>query len=135
MTEVFQKFTQFFRAAPSSCSCGSASLHRPQGKKASCVKSLSQPCGLMDPGTAIGTQDNVPGPVSARTWRAKKGLLEVMTGKTWPNTGLSHKAQNTREYVLRRFGQDCVADKLGRREATLTNTLALPKSVFSYAML
>ena len=51
---------------------------------------------LMDPGRAIGTQDNVPGPVSAGTWRVKKGLLDVMTSKTWPNPGLSHKAQNTR---------------------------------------
>ena len=51
-----------------------------------------------------------------------------------PNAGLSHKAKIAREYVLLRFWQDCVADRSGRREAILPNTLALPKSVFSYAM-
>ena len=50
----------------------------------------------MDPGTAVGTQDNVPGPMGAGTWRAKKGLQEVMTSRIWPNPGLSHKAK-TRE--------------------------------------
>ena len=46
--------------------------------------------------TVIGTSDNVPEPTSAMTWRAKKGFLEVMTGRTWPGPGLSHKARNTR---------------------------------------
>ena len=57
-----------------------------------------------------------------------------MTSRTWPDPGLCHKARNTREYVLLRFWEDCVADRFGRREAILPNTLALPKSVFSCAM-
>ena len=57
-----------------------------------------------------------------------------MTGRTWPDPELSHKARNTREFVLLTFCQDCVADRLGRREAIPPNTVALPKSVFSYAM-
>ena len=89
---------------------------------------------LMDPGTVIGTRDSVPEPTSAMTWRANKGLLGVVTGRTWPDPGLSHKARNTREDVLLRIWQDCVADRFGRREAVPLNALAPPKSVFSYAM-
>ena len=89
---------------------------------------------LMDPGTVIGTRDSVPEPTSAMTWRANKGLLGVVTGRTWPDPGLSHKARNTREDVLLRIWQDCVADRFGRREAVPPNALAPPKSVFSYAM-
>ena len=59
-----------------------------------------------------------------RRRRAKKGLLEVMTGRTWLDLGLSHKARNTRECVLLRFWLDCVADRFGRREAITPNTLA-----------
>ena len=66
--------------------------------------------------------------------RAQKGLLDGMTGRTWPDPGLSHKARNTREHVLVRFWQHCVADRFGRREAIPPNTLALSKSRFSYAM-
>ena len=43
---------------------------------------------LLNPGTVIGTQDNVLVPMSAVQWRASKGQLEVMTGRTWPNPGL-----------------------------------------------
>ena len=89
----------------------------------------------MDPGTVIGTRDGVPEPTSGMTWHAKKkGLLVVMTGMTWPDPGLSHKAKNTREDVLLRIWQDYVADRFGRREAIPPNALALPKSVFACAM-
>ena len=88
----------------------------------------------IDPGIVIGTHNNVPVPTSATTWRARKGVLEVMTGRTWPDPGLCHKAGNMGVYALLRFWQDYVADKFGRREAILPNTLALPKSVFSYAV-
>ena len=69
-------------------------------------------------------------------WRGKrkKGLLDVMTGRTWPDRGLSHRARATREYVLLRFWQDCVADRFGHREVILPNALGLPKSVFACAM-
>ena len=88
----------------------------------------------MDPGTVFGTSDNVPEPTNAMTWRAKKGLLGVMTDRTWPDPGLSLKARNTRDYVLFRFWQDCVADRFGRREAIPPNALEIPKSVFFCAM-
>ena len=69
------------------------------------------------------------------TWRARKGLLEVMTSKTWPKHVLDHRARNTRKYVLLGFWQDRVADRFGGREPIPPNTLApLRKSVFSYAM-
>ena len=51
---------------------------------------------LMDPGTVIGTHNNVPEPTSAMTWRARTGVLEVMTGRTWLDPGLSHQARITR---------------------------------------
>ena len=51
---------------------------------------------LVCPVAVIGTQGDVPVPTSAVTWRAKKGLVEVMTSRTWLNHGLSHKAKNTR---------------------------------------
>ena len=57
-----------------------------------------------------------------------------MTGRTWPDPGLSHKARNTREDVLLRIWQDCGADRFGRREAVPPNALALQKSVFVCAM-
>ena len=60
--------------------------------------------------------------------------MEVATGRTWPHHGLDHKAKQTREYVLQRVWQDCVLDKFGRRDAIPPNALAVPKSVFSYAM-
>ena len=88
----------------------------------------------MDPGTVIWTYNNGPEPTGARTWRARKGLMEVVTGRTWLDPGLSHKARNTREHVLLRCWQDCVADRFGRREGVPPNTLAPPKSVFSYEM-
>ena len=50
----------------------------------------------MDPGTETGTSDNVPEPTSAMTWRAKKGLLEEMTGTTWPDPGLSQSQKHER---------------------------------------
>ena len=60
--------------------------------------------------------------------------MEVLTGRAWPWRGLDRKARKTREYVLQKCWQDCAADMTGRRDATPPNTLALPKSVFSYAM-
>ena len=37
---------------------------------------------LLNPGTVIGTQDNVLVPMIAVKWRAKKGQFDVMTERT-----------------------------------------------------
>ena len=60
--------------------------------------------------------------------------MDVVTGGAWPYHGLDHKAKKTREYVLQKFWQDYVPDKFGRRDAIPPNALAVPKSVFCYAM-
>ena len=87
----------------------------------------------MDPGTVIGTTDNIPELTSAMTWRSKQELAEIVTSRTKLDPGLSHKAK-TKEHVLLIFWkdwQDCLADRFGRREAIPPITLELPKSVFS----
>ena len=54
----------------------------------------------MDPEPVIGTHKNEPEPLRhAMTWRARKGLMEVVTGRPWPHHGLDHKAKKTRDYV------------------------------------
>ena len=78
----------------------------------------------------IGSQNNEPEPTDVRTWRARKGLMDVMR----PYHGMDHKAKKTREYVLQKFWKDCVTDKFGRRDQIPPNAREVPKSVFSYAM-
>ena len=82
----------------------------------------------------MGTHNNEPKPRNARTWCARRSLMEVMTGRTWPYHGLDHKAMKTREYVLQKFEQDYVSDKFRRRDEIPPNAMAGPKSVFSHAM-
>ena len=65
---------------------------------------------------------------------SEKGLLEVMTGRIWPDPGLESQSQEHKRIRVFRLWQDCVADRFGRREAILPSTLAIPKSVFSYAV-
>ena len=86
------------------------------------------------PGTVVGTQDNALVPTNAVKWREKKGQLEVMTGRTWPNPGASNNAKNMGDNVLQRFWQDCVADRVVCNEAILLRTIAQPKSMFSHTI-
>ena len=82
----------------------------------------------------LETRNNEPELINARTWRARNGLMEVETGRTWPYHGIDHKAKRTRKYVLQKFRQDCTLDKNGRRDSIPPNALAVPKTVFSNAM-
>ena len=43
--------------------------------------------GLVNPELMIGTHNNEPELINARTWRARTGLMEVVTGRTWPYHG------------------------------------------------
>ena len=89
---------------------------------------------LVDPKPVIWTHNNEPEPTNDMTWRARKGLMEVMRGRTWPHHGMDRKAKKTQEYVLQTLWQDYVPDKFGRRDAILPKALTVPKSVFSNAM-
>ena len=89
---------------------------------------------LTNAAIVIETRDNEPEPINARTWRARKGLMEVMTSRTWHYHGMDQKAKRTRECVLQKFWQDCISDKNGRRDNIPPNALAVPKTAFSYAI-
>ena len=89
---------------------------------------------LMDAEMVIDTRNNEPELMNARTWRARKGLMEVMTGRTFRYHGMEHKARRTRTYVLQKFWRDHISDKNGRRYKIPPNALAVPKTAFSNAM-
>ena len=89
---------------------------------------------LMNAELVIGTRNNELELINARTCRARKGLMEVLTGRTWPYHGMDHSALKTQECVLRKFWLEHVSDRSGRRDEIPPNTLAVPKTVFSYAM-
>ena len=88
----------------------------------------------MNADMVIETRDNEPELINARTWRARKGLKEVMTGRTLHYHGMDHKARRKWAYVLQKFWQDYISDKNGRRDYIPPNALAVPKTVFSYTM-
>ena len=98
-------FLDLIRGAPSLCflwqcktawttgtkgSMGKEPLHSPEARDPKHV------LATLNLGTVIGTQDNVLVPMSAVKWRVKNGQLEVMTGRTWPNPGLSKKHERIR---------------------------------------
>ena len=89
---------------------------------------------LMNAEMVIETRDNEPELLNARTWRARKGSMQVMKGRTWHYHGIDHKAKRTRTYVLQ-IRLDCISGKNGRRDNIPPNALAVPKTVFSYAMI
>ena len=89
---------------------------------------------LMNAEMVFETRNNEPELINVRTWRGRKGLMEVMTGRTWHHHEMDHKAERTRENVLQKFWQDYVSERIGRRDDIPPNVLAAAKSVFSNAM-
>ena len=83
----------------------------------------------------IDTRNDEPELMNARKWPARKGSMEVMTGRTLHYHGMGHKAMRTRTYVLQRFWRDHISDKNGRRGNIPPNAFAVPKNAFSYAMI
>ena len=79
----------------------------------------------------IDTRNNEPELMNARTWRARKGSMEVKTGRLWHYHGMDHKAMRTRTYVLQKFWRDHISDKNGRRGNMPLDALAVPKTTFS----
>ena len=59
----------------------------------------------------IDTRNDEPELMNARKWPARKGSMEVMTGRTLHYHGMGHKAMRTRTYVLQRFWRDHISDK------------------------
>ena len=51
-------------------------------------------------------------PLMSEEWRAMESQFDMKTGRTWPNLEPSEKAKNTMEYVLRKFWQTFVEDRL-----------------------
>ena len=83
-------FPDFCRAASSLCFLWQCKIVWTIGEKGSMCKEPIAALRLemqsmfwpANPGTVIGTQNNKPVPNIAVEWRAKKDLLEVMTGRT-----------------------------------------------------
>ena len=108
VSEVFRNVRGIARAAPSSCFLWQCNSAWATGKVSSVREETiaafgSKPVACLANGPRNSDRDKRQCRTSAMTWRATKGLLEVMTGRTWPEPGLSHKAGNTREYIVLRF--------------------------------
>ena len=58
---------------------------------------------LMDAEMVSDSRKNEPELMNARTWRGRKGSMEVMTGRSWHYHGMTHNAMRTRTYERQKF--------------------------------
>ena len=58
---------------------------------------------LMDAEMVSDSRKNEPERMNARTWRARKGSMEVMTSRSWHYHGMNHNAMRTRTYERQQF--------------------------------
>ena len=58
---------------------------------------------LMDAEMVSDSRKSEPELMNARTWRGRKGSMEVMTGRSWHYHGMNHNAMRTRTYERQQF--------------------------------
>ena len=82
---------------------------------------------LMDAEMVSDSRKSEPELMNARTWRTRKGSMDLMTGRSWHYHGMNHNARSTRTYVPQKIWRDHISDEEGRRD-NIPNAQAVPKT-------